>query len=136
MASRNSFSLSSSVVAPPLWWPVWDPDTELLPLTSQECRDLLGTAGTGRLSFRGMGGMTAAITRYEIGEDSAVLGPVAVDLSGSSRGRQLLLFQVDHVDLVTRRGWSVVLVDEASPAEYVHVGLESLAGRRISRPLH
>lgn len=118
----------------PVWWRVSSPDAELRPLSHRQCLQLLGPTGTGQLSFRGTEGTTAAVIDYEIGNTSAVLGPVPVAAVQAMTAHQLVLFQVDRVDLDARWGWTVVMVDQPRSGEYVQVALLSLAGRHISAP--
>ena len=91
---------------------------DLAALTEQECLELLASRSVGRLAYVARAGVPDVVPVNYVLRDGAVVlrtGP-GPKLQAAER-RELVAFEVDHVDEQTRTGWSVVVHGRASVLE-------------------
>lgn len=102
---------------------------------------LVSSVGFGRLAYSGRYGLTVMPVNYKLHEGSILFrtahnSPTDEDLRTGLPGAEYqVAFEVDHIDVDTREGWSVLIQGDAhhvdTEAERVSVlaaGLESWAG--------
>ncbi|MDH6622494.1 nitroimidazol reductase NimA-like FMN-containing flavoprotein (pyridoxamine 5'-phosphate oxidase superfamily) [Streptomyces sp. LBL] len=81
---------------------------EFTELTEQECRDLLGTHGVGRLALTTPAGPVVVPVNYSVVDETVVFrtdsGTTPAQTSGHRVG-----FEVDRIDDVLSQGWSVLV---------------------------
>ncbi|WP_062350535.1 pyridoxamine 5'-phosphate oxidase family protein [Herbidospora yilanensis] len=129
-------------------------------LTEQECLQLVGPGGIGRVAFGGAAGPTVFPVNYRLVDGRVVFrirkgGTMDQSLqSGIDDLEVKIAFQVDHVDEESREGWSVLIQgpahhvteDELRAASadveswagddrdhYVRIAPQRVTGRRINR---
>lgn len=89
---------------------------ELLP--EDECRRLLHTQRIGRVAFDLSGTPVVVPVNYTVYEDTIVFRTGAgAKLRAAIEGR-LVAFEVDDIDPVYHRGWSVLVVGPAAEVRY------------------
>ncbi len=87
-------------------------DAELVALSGDECRRLLSTHGVGRIAvFTPKGPAIFPVNYVVAGRDIAFR--TAGDAVLATAAGTEVAFEVDHIDDVTRLGWSVMAVGEA-----------------------
>ncbi|MEO3811610.1 pyridoxamine 5'-phosphate oxidase family protein [Sphaerisporangium sp. B11E5] len=94
-----------------------DDDTApvLRELDAEECRRLLDQGVVGRVGFTGPDGPVVLPVNYTMCGDTVLFrtgfgGPMDEDLDTGVAGVELkVAFEVDHIDTVTREGWSVLV---------------------------
>ncbi|MFJ3636037.1 helix-turn-helix domain-containing protein [Streptomyces sp. NPDC090112] len=84
-------------------------DTGLVPLNEDECRDLLGTHGVGRIAVFTPDGPAVLPVNYLVARTGVAFRTSAVSVVARSAGREAA-FEIDNIDDVTAGGWSVLAV--------------------------
>lgn len=124
-------------------------------LTTTECRDLLTTQEVGRVAVCTPNGPMIMPVNYTVDGASVVFRTSPYGVLGRHSWNSRIAFEVDHVDVGTRSGWSVVasgagaMVEDAeelavvrafrnpqpwapgSRLLYVRLAWDSLTGRRL-----
>lgn len=121
--------------------PVTSPPGAPEVLDEAESLLLVSSVGFGRLAYSGRYGLTVMPVNYKLHEGSILFrtahnSPTDEDLRTGMPGAEYqVAFEVDHIDVDTREGWSVLIQGDAhhvdSEAEHASVlaaGLESWAG--------
>ena len=78
-------------------------------LTPEECRELLGRGGVGRIVFHDVRGPVALPVNYRMWNDDVVFRTAALSSLRGAQYAQRLSFEVDHIDGAMRQGWSVLV---------------------------
>jgi nitroimidazol reductase NimA-like FMN-containing flavoprotein (pyridoxamine 5'-phosphate oxidase superfamily) len=110
-------------------------------LTPEECRDLLGRGGVGRVVFIDVRGPVALPVNYRMRHNDVVFRTAAFSsLRGALYARRLT-FEVDHIDEAMAEGWSVLVMGYAHEVrdadelrEVQELGVEPWAGEE--RPVY
>ena len=91
-------------------------------LDEDQCRELIAPGGIGRIGYAGRFGPVVLPVNYVL-RDGAVLfrtaehGPLDEDLrTGITGADYQVAFEIDSIDLASRRGWSVLI---QGPAHHV-----------------
>lgn len=111
-------------------------------LSPQECLDLLSREEVGRVAVCTPSGPHIVPVNYVVVNDAIVFRTAPYSVLGTVGWTSHLAFEVDHLDPISRRGWSVVAAgpgEMLSDADSLSVligmgGLEPWAGG--SRHLH
>ena len=98
-------------------------------LTPEECRELLGHGGVGRIVFHNVRGPVALPVNYRMWNDDVVFRTAALSSLRGARYAQRLSFEVDHIDGAMRQGWSVLVRGYAHEVR----DAEELQARRTAR---
>ncbi|MCP9960024.1 helix-turn-helix domain-containing protein [Streptomyces sudanensis] len=85
---------------------------ELVELDPDECRQLLGTHGVGRVAVTTHEGPAIVPVNYVAAGGEIAFRTSPDSLPGRAAGREVA-FEVDHIDEAFSRGWSVLLVGPA-----------------------
>ncbi|MFF5158370.1 pyridoxamine 5'-phosphate oxidase family protein [Streptomyces sp. NPDC000348] len=89
-------------------------------LAPEECRALLSTHGVGRIAVATPEGPAVVPVNYEVVDDAIVFRTAPGSVPAAAVGSDIA-FEVDHLDEVMSRGWSVLAVGPArtvtEPAE-------------------
>jgi transcriptional regulator with XRE-family HTH domain len=85
-------------------------------LGQDECRALLSTHGVGRIAFSAPDGPAAFPVNYEM-VDGDVCFRTAPDAAPAAAVGREVAFEVDRVDEVMSRGWSVLVVGRAEAVD-------------------
>lgn len=103
---------------------------QLLELGPQECRELLGTHGVGRVAVSADGGAPAVFpVNYTVAEDTIAFRTASDGSLDRAAGGEVA-FQADHVDEALSQGWSVLVT---GPLNRV---TDPAAARRLSDRAH
>ena len=101
-------------------------------LDEDQCLKLISEGGIGRIAYVGRFGPAVLPVNYEL-LDKAVLfrtaanGPLDEDLrTGIANADYKVAFEIDSIDLATRRGWSVLI---QGPAHHLSGDERDAAGR-------
>ena len=78
-------------------------------LTPEECRELLGRGGVGRIVFHDVRGPVALPVNYRMWNDDVVFRTAALSSLRGAQYAQQLSFEVDHIDGAMQQGWSVLV---------------------------
>jgi nitroimidazol reductase NimA-like FMN-containing flavoprotein (pyridoxamine 5'-phosphate oxidase superfamily) len=91
-------------------------DNGLEILTESECLRLLGTERIGRVAIcQGAVPAVLPVTYAVVGGEVMFFTGSGVKLNAALKS-QSVAFEVDHIDIDTKSGWSVLVVGSASPA--------------------
>jgi hypothetical protein len=108
-------------------------------LTPEECRELLGHGGVGRVVFDDVRGPVALPVNYRMRNDEVVFRTGAFSSLRGAPFAQRLSFEVDHIDDSMREGWSVLVMgyahevrDSDELREVQRLGVEPWAGEERS----
>ncbi|CAL9344628.1 MULTISPECIES: pyridoxamine 5'-phosphate oxidase family protein [unclassified Streptomyces] len=85
---------------------------ELVELGPEECRQLLGTHGVGRVAVTTHDGPAILPVNYVVAEGDVAFRTSPDALPGKAAGGEVA-FEVDHIDEAFSQGWSVLLVGPA-----------------------
>ncbi|MEU9773457.1 pyridoxamine 5'-phosphate oxidase family protein [Streptomyces sp. NPDC047968] len=85
---------------------------ELVELDAEECWDLLGAHGVGRVAVATTEGPAILPVNYLVTEGEVAFRTGHESLLGRSAGREAA-FEVDHIDEAFSQGWSVLVVGAA-----------------------
>lgn len=88
--------------------------SELSPLTTRECLELLASQHFGRLAYTDQALPTIRPVNFVLHNGDVVVR-TSVSGSMSRLAGQIVAFEVDSVDPVTQTGWSVVVVGKVRP---------------------
>ncbi|MEU4675305.1 pyridoxamine 5'-phosphate oxidase family protein [Amycolatopsis sp. NPDC023774] len=88
--------------------------TELRPLTTRECIDLLSTQPVGRLVFSENALPAIRPVNFSVHEGNIIVRSSRTGSVAKLRD-EVVAFEVDSIDLATRTGWSVVVLGKANP---------------------
>ncbi|MFI8500029.1 helix-turn-helix domain-containing protein [Streptomyces sp. NPDC085524] len=97
-------------------------DTALVPLEEDECRELLGTHGVGRIAVFTPDGPAVLPVNYLIAGPGIAFRTAVEALAARAAGTEVA-FEIDNIDDVTAGGWSVLAVGEleaVTDAEEIH----------------
>jgi hypothetical protein len=110
-------------------------------LDEAESLRLISPGGVGRLAYSGRFGLVVFPVNYMLHEGSVVFrtaqdGPTDEDLRTGIKGAEYqVAFEIDHVDLAARAGWSVLIQgsahhveSEAERASVLEAGVEPWPG--------
>ncbi len=100
-------------------------------MTEEECRQLLGAGGVGRVALSTPDGPHIVPVNYAVHDDAIVIRTTPLSVLGTYGWKQRLAFEIDHVDHERWRGWSVVA---AGPGERVEDPAELAALRAFWDP--
>jgi nitroimidazol reductase NimA-like FMN-containing flavoprotein (pyridoxamine 5'-phosphate oxidase superfamily) len=89
--------------------------TEVDLLSVSKCRQLLGAGVFGRLGLCTPRGPVILPLNYSVVTESVVFRTSADGIVSRHDWSKRLAFEVDHVDYVEQRGWSVLAVGLANP---------------------
>ncbi|MBO3749288.1 pyridoxamine 5'-phosphate oxidase family protein [Streptosporangiaceae bacterium NEAU-GS5] len=84
-------------------------------LSTQDCWELIGPGGVGRVAFAGLRGLTVLPVNYRVHDGVVVFrtrrgGEMEEDLrTGIKDVDRGIAFEIDRIDNVTESGWSVLL---------------------------
>jgi hypothetical protein len=81
---------------------------DIVELSAAECRDLLETDTVGRVAFVTPGGPRIVPVNYALHEDAIEMRTTAYSELGVYGPGHEIAFEIDQLDGVHRRGWSVV----------------------------
>jgi nitroimidazol reductase NimA-like FMN-containing flavoprotein (pyridoxamine 5'-phosphate oxidase superfamily) len=101
-------------------------------LNENQCLELIAPGGIGRIAYTGRFGPAVLPVNYTLQSGSIVFrtaehGPLDEDLrTGIANADYKVAFEIDDIDPVARRGWSVLI---QGPAHHV-TGAEEDAARR------
>ncbi|MEU8435222.1 pyridoxamine 5'-phosphate oxidase family protein [Streptomyces sp. NPDC029216] len=99
-------------------------DTVLAPLDEEECRELLGTHGVGRIAVFTPEGPAVLPVNYTVAGTTIAFRTAAETLAARAAGTEIA-FEIDNIDDVTAGGWSVLAVGElravTDPQEIRHL---------------
>ena len=107
-------------------------DRVLEELNAEQCLRLISEGGIGRIAYVGRFGPAVLPVNYELLDGAVVFrtaanGPLDEDLrTGITDADYKVAFEIDSIDLATRRGWSVLI---QGPAHHV-TGVGEEAVRR------
>ncbi|MCX5126912.1 pyridoxamine 5'-phosphate oxidase family protein [Streptomyces sp. NBC_00347] len=87
-------------------------DAELIVLTDEECRHLLSTHGVGRVAVFTPRGPAIFPVNYVVAGNEIAFRTSGEAVLARAAGTEMA-FEVDHIDDVTRQGWSVMAVGRA-----------------------
>ncbi|WP_349362123.1 pyridoxamine 5'-phosphate oxidase family protein [Streptomyces sp. H27-C3] len=85
---------------------------ELLELSRDECRALLGTHGVGRVAVTTSEGPAVVPVNYLVTDDDVAFRTAPGAAPAAAAGNEVA-FEVDHIDDALSQGWSVLVVGEA-----------------------
>ncbi|MCY0927993.1 pyridoxamine 5'-phosphate oxidase family protein [Streptomyces sp. H27-H1] len=94
-------------------------DAELIPLPEEECRQLLSTHGIGRIAVFTPNGPAIVPVNYTVDEETVAFRTSDDAVLARAAGAEAA-FEVDRIDEVTRRGWSVLAVGELAAVTNTH----------------
>jgi uncharacterized protein len=126
--SRRELSANGRIVL--LLMPDNPPQTEdgLKILSAQECLRLLETARIGRVAFCQDGQpCVLPVTYAVVGGEVMFFTGNGVKLNAALQA-QLMAFEVDHIDIDNKTGWSVVILGQASIASPATVARAQAVG--------
>lgn len=110
-------------------------DDRLIPLEVDVCLNLLASRHVGRVAVNDEHGPVVFPVNYAILDDTVVFRTGAGTKLTAANAAALVAFQVDHVDVGRRSGWSVLVrgrlaevTDEAELARLADLPLEPFAG--------
>jgi transcriptional regulator with XRE-family HTH domain len=89
-------------------------DPVLETLTTAQCREYLVPGGVGRFLFLAARGPVAVPVNYRMLLGDIVFRTGSAAIVAACEGKQLVSFDVDHIDDVLGEGWSVLASGEAS----------------------
>jgi nitroimidazol reductase NimA-like FMN-containing flavoprotein (pyridoxamine 5'-phosphate oxidase superfamily) len=96
---------------------------QMLEITAQGCMELLRGPKVGRLVYEGAGGPVIVPLNYLL--EAGVLFVRTAGGADASKHRGAVVFEVDAIDEVSERGWSVIVhgvMDRADPAAVAILG--------------
>lgn len=88
-------------------------------LDTAECLRLISDGGVGRLAYTGRFGLTVLPVNYKVYEGDIVFrtaqgSPMDEDLrTGIADAEYKVAFEIDHIDMAAREGWSVLIQGSA-----------------------
>jgi nitroimidazol reductase NimA-like FMN-containing flavoprotein (pyridoxamine 5'-phosphate oxidase superfamily) len=82
--------------------------TVAVELSPAQCRELLATAGVGRVAMATPVGPRIVPVSYVVHGDAVVFRTAPYSQLSTYGANAELAFEADHVDALTREGWSVV----------------------------
>ncbi|MEN8652701.1 pyridoxamine 5'-phosphate oxidase family protein [Streptomyces sp. 21So2-11] len=85
---------------------------ELLELSGDECRALLGTHGVGRVAVTSPEGPAIVPVNYLVAEGDVAFRTAPGAVPAAAAGTEVA-FEVDHIDDAMSQGWSVLVVGDA-----------------------
>ena len=86
-------------------------------LSASKCRQLLGAGVFGRLGVCTPAGPIILPVNYSVVSESIIFRTSADGVVSRHDWKQRMAFEVDHVDYVEQRGWSVLAVGVAQRVE-------------------
>ena len=96
-------------------------------LDQDECRRLIAGGGVGRVAFRGEQGLHIVPVNFTVDGDSIFFRTAPYSELGEHGAGTSVAFEVDHFDLESKSGWSVVAKGSlhvvSDPAELAAVRL-------------
>jgi nitroimidazol reductase NimA-like FMN-containing flavoprotein (pyridoxamine 5'-phosphate oxidase superfamily) len=101
-------------------------------LDEDQCLKLISEGGIGRIAYTGRFGPAVLPVNYELLDKAVVFrtaanGPLDEDLrTGIANADYKVAFEIDSIDLATRRGWSVLI---QGPAHHLSGDERDAAGR-------
>jgi nitroimidazol reductase NimA-like FMN-containing flavoprotein (pyridoxamine 5'-phosphate oxidase superfamily) len=101
-------------------------------LDEDQCLKLISEGGIGRIAYVGRFGPAVLPVNYELLDKAVVFrtaanGPLDEDLRTGIEGADYkVAFEIDSIDLATRRGWSVLI---QGPAHHLAGDERDAAGR-------
>ena len=101
-------------------------------LDEDQCLELISEGGIGRIAYVGRFGPAVLPVNYELLDKAVVFrtaanGPLDEDLrTGIANADYKVAFEIDSIDLATRRGWSVLI---QGPAHHLSGDERDAAGR-------
>ncbi|WP_322656356.1 helix-turn-helix domain-containing protein [Streptomyces justiciae] len=89
---------------------------QLVALNDTECRRRLGTHGVGRIAVTTADGPTVLPVNYTVVDGTIAFRTAPATAPAEALGRRIA-FEVDHIDEVMSRGWSVLVRGQARQAQ-------------------
>lgn len=99
-------------------------------LSQDECFELLGETGVGRVAFDTPAGPLIHPVNYLVDNATIVIrtSPYTVF---AERSHGLVAFEVDDLDPQLRHGWSVLIVGRSAPVEDIDEAVDLRRGGRL-----
>jgi nitroimidazol reductase NimA-like FMN-containing flavoprotein (pyridoxamine 5'-phosphate oxidase superfamily) len=91
------------------------PAAVLESLDEAECLRLISPGGIGRIAYSGRYGLTVLPVNYKLHEGAIVFRTSQNSLTGEdlrtgiAHAEYKVAFEIDHIDLASREGWSVLI---------------------------
>lgn len=102
----------------------------LVELSKEECFALIGEAGVGRVAFTTASGPLIHPVNYLVDGDTLVLRTSPHTQFGT-HPFGLVAFEVDDLDPLMERGWSVLFVGRCAPVEDADEAIDLRRGGRL-----
>ncbi len=105
---------------------------DLVELTTDECRELLGRDVVGRVAFVTPRGPRIVPVNYTVGADALEIRTTAYSELATYAPGTSVAFEIDHLDRPLGRGWSVIVLGQCDRGPEQAVGAGS--GERSESP--